>query len=87
MKRLFSRSGYDLGLGQMLQMFYDRPNDIERIFNPVYAANQAAKEMVRRARRGKTTRPWLYWRGHESPKYASKVVWQARRAGASREDI
>lgn len=87
MKRLFSQSGYDLGLGQMLQMFYDRPNDIERIFNPVYAANQTAKEMVRRARRSKTDRPWLYWRGHKSPKYENKVVWQARRAGASREDI
>jgi hypothetical protein len=87
MKRLFSGSGYDLGLGQMLQRFYDDPDDFELIFDPEYAADQTAKEMKRRALKRKTEHPWEFWRGFKSVKYGNKVVKQAKRAGAEDADI
>jgi hypothetical protein len=82
MMRRFKRTGYDLGLAQMLQPYYDAPNDYDKIFNPVYSANQTVKEMIRRSRRMKTKKPWLYWRGHKAHWYENRIKKQAKRAGA-----
>lgn len=69
----YSKTGYDVGLAQMMQRYYDHPSDIDRILEPDYASMQAAKEMARRSELKNTDRPWYFWRGKKSSRYGSKV--------------
>jgi hypothetical protein len=88
MQKKFKRTGVDLGVGQVLSRFYDRPKDYRSHMQVAYGTLQAGRIMRNRARWKGTDRPWLYWRStSRTDWYDKKVVRNARKMGATRLEI
>jgi hypothetical protein len=86
-QKKFKKTGVDLGVGQVLSRFYDRPTDYRAMMQIDYGTMQAAKIMRNRGRWYGTKRPWLYWRGTKTEWYDKKVTRRARKLGATVEEI
>lgn len=82
----FSRSGFDLGLCQILTRFYPE-TPFSEFMSATIGMDVCAQEMQRRSWRYNTYRPWLYWRGSATPWYDVKIKRWARRLGARATEI
>jgi hypothetical protein len=87
LKKAFAFTGVDLGPGQLLSRFYDRPNDYRAMMELEYSLVNTARVMRNRARWHGTKRPWLYWPGPRSDWYDKKVTKRAKRLGARKDEI
>lgn len=79
-KEHFSKSGFDLGLCQVLSRFY--PGEERDMLTISGGTRICVLEMVDRAVRYSTSRPWLYWRGKETGWYLDKIqkiTWRMRK--------
>lgn len=87
MQEHFNKTGFDLGVAQLLSRFYPRPKDYENMLSLHGGTMEGARTMRDHARHYKTTRPWRYWPGYKAEWYDEKVTRWARMLGASKEDI
>lgn len=86
-KKRFSKSGFDLGLCQVLTRFY-RETTKEKMLTVAGGTRVCVLEMQARARRYGTDTPWLFWRGSSVDWYRAKIKRWARLMGAPKhEDI
>lgn len=81
----FSRSGFDLGLCQVLSKFY--PGESDAMLTVDGGVRICVIEMQRRATVYGTDTPWLYWRGSKTDWYQRKIRRWARRMGATSKDM
>lgn len=84
-KKRFKKTGYDLGLCQILSRFY--PGETESILSVDAGVRICVLEMASRAKMYDTTTPWLYWRGSKTKWYRAKVRRWARVMGARKSDL
>ena len=92
MRKYFYRTGFDLGVGQMLSRFYSEEQSYDRQIELVYGCDETARELRNRAfwkrsKNGPSREPWLFWRGSATPWYAAKIRRWARRFGAREDEI
>lgn len=82
---VFKKSGFDLGLCQVLSRFYQGdPEDMLGIDTGILIC---LEEMRNRAQYRKTDKPWLYWPGSKSPWYEAKIKRWAYKMGARKEEL
>jgi len=86
-KRMYARTGVDLGVSQLLSRFYEARYDYKKMLNLKYGTEQAARVMRHRGRRHSTKRPWLYWRGSKQTWYLDRVERVMKRLGAKKHEI
>jgi hypothetical protein len=84
MKKAFSRTGVDIGLGQLLSRFYRDRDDYENMLNPRGSATEAAWWALGINRGRHTKRFWRWWRGSETDWYDKKIVRWIRRLGGDK---
>lgn len=90
MQALYARSGFDLGVAQLLSRFYRNPKDYENMVSLRGSAIEAAINMKSRSRTCDTQfpeRPWRCWPGSDSERYDSKVTMWAIELGAKSDEI
>ncbi len=88
MQKYFKRSGFDIGLTQLLSKTYSRPNDYHAMLQVDYGLGEGAREMRHRARWCATNRPWACWpTGNHAEWYDEKITKRAKRLGAQRGEI
>lgn len=90
MRKHFEKTGFDLGISQMLSRFYSDEQLYDKQIELVYGCDQTAKELRNRAfwSRGKPSKkPWIYWPGGESPWYSAKIRRWALKLGARKDEI
>lgn len=92
MRKYFDRTGFDLGVGQMLSRFYSEEQSYNKQIELVYGCNETARELRNRAfwkrsKKGPSKEPWLFWRGSATPWYAAKIRSWAKRFGARKDEI
>jgi hypothetical protein len=85
-KKRYSRSGFDLGICQVLSRFYrGQESDMLSITDGI---RMCIIEMQRRGRRNKTNKPWLYWKGTNKTRwYRNRIRKWAKMMGASKKDM
>ena len=84
--KYFKRSGFDLGLCQVLTRFY--PTEVEDLLTIEKGIQICVTEMGYRSQKNKTKNPWLYWKGtNPTYWYAEKVRRWARKMGARKGEI
>lgn len=84
-KRHFRKSGFDLGLCQVLSRFYDGDNS--DMLDLSSSVDICVIEMKYRSELYRTKTPWLYWRGTRTDWYQRKIRRLAKRIGATRDEI
>jgi hypothetical protein len=85
-KRKYRKSGFDLGICQVLSRFY-RGRESEML-DATDGIRMCIIEMQHRARRNKTNKPWLYWKGTNRKNwYRNKIRRWAKMMGASKKDM
>lgn len=87
MQEYFKKTGFDLGVAQLLSRFYTRPDDYAFMLSLKGGTMEAAKAMRDRARLYQTVRPWAYWPGRYTFWYDEKVTRWAQLLGAMNEEI
>jgi len=87
MQEYFKKSGFDMGVAQLLSRFYESPNDYENMLSLKGGTEEAARTMRDRARLYRTDRPWKYWPGHKADWYDDKVTRWAKGLGATKGEI
>ena len=87
-QRIFRKTGFDLGTGQLLSRFYPDRKDFKVMMSLEGSTEEAARNLKKRSKYHRTKRPWLHWRGTKRCNwYAEKVERYAARLGANTEDI
>jgi hypothetical protein len=85
-KRKYRKSGFDLGICQVLSRFY-RGRESEML-DATDGIRMCIIEMQHRARRNKTNKPWLYWKGTNRKNwYRNKIRRWAKMMGATKKDM
>jgi len=85
-KRRYSRSGFDLGICQVLSRFY-RGQELDML-NMTDGIRMCIVEMQHRANRNKTNKPWLYWKGtRKTGWYRNRIRKWAKMMGATKKDM
>jgi hypothetical protein len=85
-KRRYSRSGFDLGICQVLSRFY-RGQEPDML-SMTDGIRMCIVEMQHRARRNKTNKPWLYWKGtRKTGWYRNRIRKWAKMMGAAKKDM
>jgi hypothetical protein len=84
MKKLFRRTGVDIGLGQLLSRFYRNRDDYENMLSPRGSATEAAWWALGINRGRHTKRFWRWWRGSETDWYDKKIVKWIKKIKGSR---
>lgn len=74
--KMFLKTGFDLGLCQVLSRFYD--GDTKDLLSVYPGVRICVQEMLWRG----TSAPWLYWRGRATEWYRDKIRKWARAMGA-----
>jgi len=87
LQQFFKKSGFDLGVGQLLSRFYPNPKDYENMLSLEGGTVETMRTMRDRARLFGTNRPWKYWPGHKADWYDEKVTRWARLLGATEKEI
>lgn len=87
MQNLFNRSGFDLGVAQVLSRFYPNPTNYKNMLSIKGGTAEAARQMLDRGRSYRTDRPWKYWPGTIADWYDEKVTRWGRMLGATARDI
>lgn len=85
-RKKYKKSGFDLGLCQILSRFYrGKEKEALKIDTGV---KMCVEEMKKRSIRNNTKKPWLYWRGSTPhQKYRYKVRRWAKLMGASPKEL
>lgn len=78
-KREFRKTGFDLGLCQILTKFYSGPP--EDLLTVKKGLEICADEMKSRSLSRRTEKPWEFWHGHQSKKYGLKIMRLAKKIG------
>lgn len=85
-KRRYSKSGFDLGMCQVLSRFYRGQED--NMLTMDEGIKMCIIEMQHRANRNKTNKPWLYWKGtSKTGWYRRKIRKWAKMMGATRKEM
>ncbi len=93
MRKYFSQTGFDLGVGQVLSRFHNDEQSYDKQIEMVYGCDGVARELRNRAfwkrtKKGPTKEPWLFWRGSRPTRwYADKIEKWARLFGARKNEI
>ena len=83
-KQAFRKSGFDLGLFQILSKYHDA----EDLLSLDPGVRIGILEMNARAIRYSTKKPWLYWKGNKAnTRYAFKIRKIVERMGVTGEDL
>lgn len=84
-KKAFRKTGFDLGLCQILSRFYpDEESEMVTVGNGIRIC---VIEMASRAKMYKTNMPWLYWRGKKTEWYRKKIRRWARSMGLKKSTV
>jgi hypothetical protein len=84
-KGTFKKTGFDLGLCQLLTKFYKGPP--EDLLTVSKGIEICASEMAARVAFYDTKRPWLYWRGKKTVWYDRKISKLAGAMGSDNTEI
>jgi len=87
LERYYSKTGYDLGVFQLLSVYYKNRYDYEYMISLRGGIEAGAIELARRAKQRHTKRPWAFWSGHYSKYYKGRVRMWARKLGATKQEI
>lgn len=85
-KKRYSKSGFDLGMCQVLSRFYRGQED--NMLTMDEGIKMCIIEMQHRANRNKTNKPWLYWKGtSKTGWYRARIRKWVRMMGASNKEM
>jgi hypothetical protein len=85
-KKRYSKSGFDLGICQVLSRFY-RGQEPDML-SMTDGIRMCIVEMQHRSRRNKTNKPWLYWKGtRKTGWYRNRIRKWAKIMGATKKDM